>query len=47
MSLEQFILDSIRNKSKEIAELDEFQKLLDETQDEEEEVYMISFAASK
>jgi hypothetical protein len=47
MSLDEFIRDALSQKSEEIDELKDLQKILDETQTSKEEVYMISFAATK
>jgi hypothetical protein len=47
MSLDKFVRDAQSQKSKEIDKLSELQKILDETQTKKEEIYMISFAATR
>jgi hypothetical protein len=47
MTLRQFVEDVLNQKSSEIDELKEFQKILDENQTKKEEIYMISFAPTE
>ena len=47
MSLGEFVKDALSQKPKEIDELKDLQKILDDTKTNKEEIYMISFAATK
>lgn len=47
MSLVDFIKKVQEEKSEDIRELEQLQKILDQTRKRKEEVYMVSFSATK